>query len=122
MPSHLVRCAPKAPQGWARACIYWPARPRPAGRRSRPRSRRPPSTWLAMTRRSCTAPPCASTVDVSPLNVLTLRLHTDGGPVTFTGQTHRDFPRVLEAIARPWTSGRRFGGGATLERALADGP
>jgi hypothetical protein len=31
--------------------------------------------------------------------VLTLRLHTDGGPVTFTGQTHSDFPRVLEAIA-----------------------
>ena len=54
--------------------------------------------------------------------VLTVRFHTEGGPVTFTGQTHRDFPRVLEAIARPWTSGRRFGGGAALERALADGP
>jgi enoyl-CoA hydratase/carnithine racemase len=31
--------------------------------------------------------------------VLTLRFHTDGGPITFTGRTHSDFPRVLEAIA-----------------------
>lgn len=31
--------------------------------------------------------------------VLTLRFHTDGGPITFTGQTHSDLPRVLEAIA-----------------------
>jgi enoyl-CoA hydratase/carnithine racemase len=31
--------------------------------------------------------------------VLTVRLHTEGGPVTFTGQTHSDFPRILEAIA-----------------------
>jgi enoyl-CoA hydratase/carnithine racemase len=31
--------------------------------------------------------------------VLTMRFHTDGGPVTFTGQTHSDLPRALEAIA-----------------------
>jgi enoyl-CoA hydratase/carnithine racemase len=28
-----------------------------------------------------------------------VRFHTEGGPVTFTGQTHSDFPRLLEAIA-----------------------
>src|ERR1700758_3528339 len=31
--------------------------------------------------------------------VLTLRFHTAGGPVTFTGTTHSDFPRLLEDIA-----------------------
>ncbi len=31
--------------------------------------------------------------------VLTLRFHTDGGPITFTGQTHEDLPRALEEIA-----------------------
>jgi enoyl-CoA hydratase/carnithine racemase len=31
--------------------------------------------------------------------VLMLRFHTAGGPVTFTGTTHSDFPRVLEDIA-----------------------
>jgi enoyl-CoA hydratase/carnithine racemase len=31
--------------------------------------------------------------------VLTVRFHTDGGPVTFTGQTHEDLPRVLEEIS-----------------------
>jgi enoyl-CoA hydratase/carnithine racemase len=31
--------------------------------------------------------------------VLTVRFHTNGGPITFTGQTHSDFPRLLEAIA-----------------------
>ncbi|MEV4350009.1 enoyl-CoA hydratase/isomerase family protein [Actinoplanes sp. NPDC049596] len=31
--------------------------------------------------------------------VLVLRLHTDGGPLTFTGQTHEDFPKALEDIA-----------------------
>ena len=31
--------------------------------------------------------------------VLTMRFHTDGGPVTFTGQTHEDLPRALEDIA-----------------------
>jgi enoyl-CoA hydratase/carnithine racemase len=31
--------------------------------------------------------------------VLTLRFHTAGGPLTFTGTTHSDFPRVLEDIA-----------------------
>jgi hypothetical protein len=31
--------------------------------------------------------------------VLTVRLHTSGGPITFTGTTHSQFPRVLEDIA-----------------------
>jgi enoyl-CoA hydratase/carnithine racemase len=31
--------------------------------------------------------------------VLLLRFHTDGGPVTFTGQTHEDLPAALEEIA-----------------------
>jgi enoyl-CoA hydratase/carnithine racemase len=31
--------------------------------------------------------------------VLTLRFHTDGGPATFTGQMHTDFPRALNEIA-----------------------
>ncbi len=31
--------------------------------------------------------------------VLVLRFHTDGGPITFTGQTHEDFANVLEEIA-----------------------
>ena len=31
--------------------------------------------------------------------VLLVRLHTDGGPITFTGQTHEDLPAALEAIA-----------------------
>lgn len=31
--------------------------------------------------------------------VLLVRLHTDGGPLTFTGQTHEDFPALLEEIA-----------------------
>lgn len=31
--------------------------------------------------------------------VLTMRFHTDGGPVTFTGQTHRDLPSALEDVA-----------------------
>ena len=35
----------------------------------------------------------------SESGVLTLRFHTAGGPVTFTGTTHSDFPRVLEDIA-----------------------
>ncbi|MFE2517911.1 enoyl-CoA hydratase/isomerase family protein [Streptomyces mirabilis] len=30
--------------------------------------------------------------------VLTLRLHTDGGPATFSGQLHTDFPRALFEI------------------------
>src|SRR5258707_15081153 len=32
-------------------------------------------------------------------DVLTLRFHTNGGPITFTGQTHEDLPRTLEEIA-----------------------
>jgi enoyl-CoA hydratase/carnithine racemase len=31
--------------------------------------------------------------------VLTLRFHTDGGPIVFTGQAHEDLPRALEDIA-----------------------
>jgi enoyl-CoA hydratase/carnithine racemase len=31
--------------------------------------------------------------------VLTVRFHTDGGPVVFTGQTHEDLPHALEEIA-----------------------
>lgn len=31
--------------------------------------------------------------------VLTMRFHTDGGPATFTGQTHEDLPKALEEIA-----------------------
>jgi hypothetical protein len=27
--------------------------------------------------------------------ILTVRLHTNGGPIVFTGQTHRDLPRAL---------------------------
>jgi len=31
--------------------------------------------------------------------VLTLRFHTGGGPHTFDGTTHHDFPRLLDDIA-----------------------
>ena len=31
--------------------------------------------------------------------VLTVRLNTNGGPITFTGAAHSQFPRVLEDIA-----------------------
>jgi enoyl-CoA hydratase/carnithine racemase len=34
----------------------------------------------------------------TPSGVLTLRFHTDGGPATFTGQMHTDFPRALAEI------------------------
>jgi enoyl-CoA hydratase/carnithine racemase len=30
--------------------------------------------------------------------VLTVRMHTDDGPITFTGTTHREFPRLLADI------------------------
>src|SRR5260370_16689236 len=30
--------------------------------------------------------------------ILTVRLHTNGGPIVFTGQTHRDLPRALADI------------------------
>jgi enoyl-CoA hydratase/carnithine racemase len=33
-----------------------------------------------------------------PSGVLTVRFHTDGGPATFTGQMHSDFPRALYEI------------------------
>ena len=35
----------------------------------------------------------------SASGVLTLRFHTGGGPHTFDGTTHHDFPRLLEDIA-----------------------
>jgi enoyl-CoA hydratase/carnithine racemase len=35
----------------------------------------------------------------SSTGVLTVRLHSDGRPVVFTGTTHRDFPRLIEEIA-----------------------
>ncbi|GAA2749128.1 enoyl-CoA hydratase/isomerase family protein [Amnibacterium kyonggiense] len=31
--------------------------------------------------------------------VLVLRFHTDGGPLTFTGRTHEDLPKALEAVS-----------------------
>ena len=30
--------------------------------------------------------------------ILTVRFHTDGGPIVFTGQTHRDLPKALAEI------------------------
>jgi enoyl-CoA hydratase/carnithine racemase len=38
-------------------------------------------------------------LDRTPDGVLTVRFHTDGGPILFTGQTHADFPALLEDIA-----------------------
>jgi enoyl-CoA hydratase/carnithine racemase len=38
-------------------------------------------------------------LDRTPDGVLTVRMHTDGGPILFTGQAHADFPVLLEAIA-----------------------
>jgi hypothetical protein len=38
-------------------------------------------------------------VSRSASGVLTLRFHTSGGPHTFGGTTHHDFPRLLEDIA-----------------------
>jgi enoyl-CoA hydratase/carnithine racemase len=35
----------------------------------------------------------------TPSGVLTLRFHTDGGPVTFTGAMHAALPRLLDDIA-----------------------
>jgi enoyl-CoA hydratase/carnithine racemase len=35
----------------------------------------------------------------SESGVLTLRFHSNGGPATFTGTTHSDFPRLLDEIA-----------------------
>jgi enoyl-CoA hydratase/carnithine racemase len=34
----------------------------------------------------------------TPSGVLMLRFHTEGGPATFTGQMHTDFPRALYEI------------------------
>src|ERR1700747_3612581 len=34
----------------------------------------------------------------SSSGVLTVRLHTDGGPAVFTGTTPHDFPRLIEEI------------------------
>ena len=38
-------------------------------------------------------------LDRSASGVLTLRFHTDGGPVTFTGPMHSALPRLLDEIA-----------------------
>ena len=37
--------------------------------------------------------------------VLTVRFHTDGGPIVFTGRTHEDFPKPVAELAagRIWT-------------------
>ena len=35
----------------------------------------------------------------SAKGILTVRFHTNGGPVIFTGTTHHDFPRLIEEIA-----------------------
>ena len=51
--------------------------------------------------------------------VLTVRFHTDGGPMVFTGRTHEDFPRALsieasddgatwQTLFRGGTAGRTF--------------
>lgn len=37
--------------------------------------------------------------------VLTLRFHTDGGPATFTGHMHSEFPRALYEIGQDRTTG-----------------
>lgn len=34
----------------------------------------------------------------TPTGVLTLRFHTDGGPITFTGTTHHDLPKAMAEI------------------------
>ena len=34
----------------------------------------------------------------TPTGVLTLRFHTDNGPITFTGTTHRDLPKAMADI------------------------
>jgi enoyl-CoA hydratase/carnithine racemase len=38
-------------------------------------------------------------IDRTDDGVITVRFHTNGGPIVFTGQTHADFPELLEAIA-----------------------
>jgi enoyl-CoA hydratase/carnithine racemase len=37
-------------------------------------------------------------IDRTESGVLTVRLHTNSGPIVFTGQTHRDLPRALAEI------------------------
>jgi enoyl-CoA hydratase/carnithine racemase len=37
-------------------------------------------------------------IDRTESGILTVRLHTNGGPILFTGQTHRDLPRALAEI------------------------
>ena len=34
-------------------------------------------------------------IDRTESGILTVRLHTNGGPIVFTGQTHRDLPRAI---------------------------
>ena len=38
------------------------------------------------------------TMERTDSGILTVRLHTDGGPIVFTGQTHHDLPRALAEI------------------------
>ncbi len=45
--------------------------------------------------------------------VLTVRFHTDGGPIVFTGQTHEDFPQALEEISLDGDN--RAGGDGTAQ-------
>jgi enoyl-CoA hydratase/carnithine racemase len=37
-------------------------------------------------------------IDRTESGILTVRLHTNGGPIVFTGQTHHDLPRALAEI------------------------
>ena len=37
-------------------------------------------------------------IDRTESGILTVRLHTNGGPIVFTGQAHRDLPRALAEI------------------------
>ncbi len=37
-------------------------------------------------------------IDRTASGILTVRRHTDDGPIVFTGQTHRDLPRALAEI------------------------
>ena len=37
-------------------------------------------------------------IDRTESGILTVRLHTNGGPIVFTGQTHRDLPRAFAQI------------------------
>jgi hypothetical protein len=49
----------------------------------------------------------------TPSGVLTLRFHTNGGPITFTGTVHHDLPRALAEIGDDRLRGRDIHGHAT---------